>query len=502
MEEVSDSLKITYAKNLDKYAFNMTINIPVDSNVTIKKILDIDSYIYDDRIECGNSKAVYTGKVGVKVLYMDTDNIVGTLTDSQSFSETILDPSITSDCHITNINRNIQNNVLAMDTTLKISFEITVSNMLYLNLPISTFNNFENMIVKKSELSTYSINDNVDTSFEYATTLECKDNLSKILSCNTYFTPTSVVADNQYGIVEGKIYTTLIYESIKDEESQILELSDEQNLKQEINLEKIDKDCVLDLNFNIDKSKEVISSEIEEGTNIITVTNNIKVSGISMKTLSIDVVDDVYSVDNEVDVSFNTRDYNKAVQCFNFTDSISSEVKLESNEPAIDEVICNTNINAEITNHYVKDENVYFEGIITSHLIYIDENKERSTRAIEIPFVINSKIKMDKLDCAHHAINVTDCKIRSKRGTILDVQYTVCINMCAFIRESKTMVDNITLGKMLDYGDIDYQIFLAKPNETIWELCKRIRIHPDEISKYNKDLPLVMTGGEKVVIKR
>ena len=37
----SDSLKITYAKNLDKYNFNLPVNIPVDSNINIKKILFI-----------------------------------------------------------------------------------------------------------------------------------------------------------------------------------------------------------------------------------------------------------------------------------------------------------------------------------------------------------------------------------------------------------------------------------------------------------------------------
>lgn len=503
MQENSAGLKITYAKNLDKYNFNLPITVPVDNNIHIKKILDIESYVFDDRLECGNSKAVYAGKVGIKVLYLDQDNVAGTLTNDQSFSETIVDSSITSDCYICNVNTSIQNNLISFDSNIKLSLEITLSNVLYLNMPMNAnTNQFENMIVKKSEINTYTIHDHINTSFEYTTNLECKENLSKILSYNAYFTPTNVTAENGYAVIEGKIYSTLIYECMKDEDSEILELTDFQNIKQELNLEKLEKDCVLDLNFSLDKSKEVISSEVEDGTNEITISHTIKVSGVSLNSISIDVIDDIYSVDNDVDITLNTREYNKSVQCNSFSDDISSEVKLESNEPAIDEIICNTNIRAEITNQYIKDENVYFEGIVTSDLIYIDENKERSSKTIEVPFVINSKIKMDKIDSSHHSISITDCKVRAKRGTIIDVQYSLSINFCAYIIDSKPMVDNITIGKPIEYGDIDYQIFLAKPNESVWELCKRIHIHPDDLPKYNKDLPLIMNGGEKVIIKR
>lgn len=503
MAEVSDSLKITYVKNLEKYNFNMTMSVPIDANVTIKKILNLDSYIFDDRVECGNSKAVYTGKLGVKILYVDADNIVGTITDSQSFSETILDPSITADCFISNIGYNIQNNIISYEGSVKISFEITTSNMLYLNMPISNnCANFENMIVKKSEINTYSINDQINTNFEYSVNMECKDNLSKILSYNAYFAPTNVVSDNQFAIVEGKIYSTLVCEVIRGEETQIVELSEVNNLKQEINLERLDKDCVLDLNFSLDKSKEQITSEIEDDTNIITIVHNIKVTGVSMKTISIDVVDDMYSVDNEIDLTLNTREFNKSVECTNFSDTISGEIKFDASDPAIDEILCNTCVCAEITNHYIKDGNLYFEGLVTSNLIYIDENKERTNKTLELPFVLNSKIKMETLECAHHTITVTDCKVKSKRGTIVEVQYGINISVCVFVPSSKTMVDNISVGKSIDYGDIDYQIFLAKPNETIWELSKRIKIHPDDLAKYNKNLPLVMTGNEKIVIKR
>ena len=496
MEENLDTIKITYAKNLNKLNFS-------SSNVNVKTILNVDSYIFDEKVECGNGKAIITGKLGVKVLYIDTDNISNIVNDSQSFSETFVDESITSDCFINISNASVVGNVLSSDKTLKINCDVNISPTLYLNLALNTSNSsFENMIVKKNEISTNTIACNVDTSFEYATNIETKENVTKILCYDAYFTPSSLTSYDEYAVVEGKLYSKLLYESASDDESVIKEICDTFNLKSEINIPNITKDCLTDFNFSIDKSKENISTEIEDGNNIITISHNIKVNGVCIKSISIDLIDDMYSVDNEIEISTSKRDYTKNMQTEFVTDNISGEITLDDNETAIDDIISNININAEITNHYLKDNNLYLEGIISSHIIYIDENKEIKHKPIDLPFVINTKIKLDQLDCIHSCINILDNKIKVKRGTVIELDYSVSIMINIYQKDSKEIIDNMVIGKPLDYSTVDYQIFIAKPNESVWDLCKRIKISPDDISKYNKNLPLIMEGGEKIVIKR
>ena len=503
MEENLDTIKITYAKNLNKLNFSSLISVPINSNVNVKTILNVDSYIFDEKVECGNGKAIITGKLGVKVLYIDTDNISNIVNDSQSFSETFVDESITSDCFINISNASVVGNVLSSDKTLKINCDVNISPTLYLNLALNTSNSsFENMIVKKNEISTNTIACNVDTSFEYATNIETKDNVTKILCYDAYFTPSSLTSYDEYAVVEGKLYSKLLFESASDDESVIKEICDTFNLKSEINIPNITKDCLTDFNFSIDKSKENISTEIEDGNNIITISHNIKVNGVCIKSISIDLIDDMYSVDNEIEISTSKRDYTKNMQTEFVTDNISGEITLDDNETAIDDIISNININAEITNNYLKDNNLYLEGIISSHIIYIDENKEIKHKPIDLPFVINTKIKLDQLDCIHSCINILDNKIKVKRGTVIELDYSVSIMINIYQKDTKDIIDNMVIGKPLDYSTVDYQIFIAKPNESVWDLCKRIKISPDDISKYNKNLPLIMEGGEKIVIKR
>ena len=79
MEEINNSVKVTYAKSLNKISFNLLSSTPIDANVNIKNIIDINTYVYDTKAECGNAKAILNGKLGIKVLYVDTDNITNTI---------------------------------------------------------------------------------------------------------------------------------------------------------------------------------------------------------------------------------------------------------------------------------------------------------------------------------------------------------------------------------------------------------------------------------------
>ena len=140
MEENLNSTKITFANNLSAVSFNTIISIPIDSNVNIKTILDISSYVYDEKVECVNGKAVVTGKVGLKLIYIDTDNMTNTISDNQSFSESFSDASITKDSYITLNNITIQNTVLSNDGILKVNCEVTLKHRKLNNKKIRTKN--------------------------------------------------------------------------------------------------------------------------------------------------------------------------------------------------------------------------------------------------------------------------------------------------------------------------------------------------------------------------
>ncbi len=503
MDGNNENVKITYAKKINKINFNSVISVPIDSNVNIKTILDINSYLFDAKVECGNGKAILTGKIGLKILYIDTDNITNSISNSQSFSESIADSSITADCFI-NINEsNIVNNILSTDNILKINCDITISPTLYINLGLTNkMLGFENLIVKKSEVKTNSILEKVNTNFDYTTTIETKDTINKILTYNAYFTQTQTVANTNCAVLEGKLYSVLIYETNKNEEIVIKEIVDSFNLKTDVEIVGIDNECLLDLTYTLDNSACNIVTETDDDNNIISINHKINVSGVCLKPVTLDVVDDLYSTSNEIETSVTKREYVKNIQHLCFDEKVYNELSLSSEETAIDEVISNLHITPEITNYYIKDNKLTLEGLISSHLVYVDENKECKNKTLELPFVVDTDIMFENIDCLHSAVSVVNNNVKVKRGTILEIEYALCYNVCLYEKESHEIVDNIVLGKALDNSAYDFQIYLTKPNETMWDVCKRIKISVEELEKYNKNLPLVMEGGEKIVVKR
>ena len=503
MEENSKNTKITYTKNLNNFHFNTTISTPIDTNANIKTILNIDSYLFDQKVECGNGKAIISGKVGVKVLYIDSDNMTNTITDSVSFSENYNENSITSETYLNISTCHISNNILSTEGTLKINFEITVSPVAYLNLGISSLtSSSDSLITKKSEIKTNSISKVVNTKFEHTTNIETKHNVSKILSNDSSLCIEKVTADNGFAVIEGKISTCFVFETQENDEVTIKDIKETFSFKHDVEINGLEKEDMLDLSFELDKSKTSTSVENEDGTNVAITNHTIKVYGVVLKNISIDIIDDLFSTSNEVEVSKTQRECSKGATNYNVSEVISNEISLSNEETAIDEIIANLSNVAEITNTYIKDNLIFVEGVLSSSLAYIDENKEYKQKQLELPFIINTKIPAVELGCVHHIISIVDSRVKVKRGTIIELEHSLFISLTLFEKASHEMVDNFSIGKPLNLGEYDYQIFIAKQGETMWDLCKRIKISPENISQYNKDLPLVMNGGEKVIIKR
>jgi hypothetical protein len=500
---MEENLNISYIKNMPQHNFNTTINVAIDSNANIKNILDITTYLFDQRVECGSGKAIISGKIGIKVLYIDTDNMTNTLVDSTNFSETYLDNSITSSTNLNILNSTVLNSILSSDNNLKVNCEVRINPVAYLNIALkSNIKEQENLITKKCELSTSTISQFINTNFEHTINLETKNNITKILCHNSYFAPEKVVANDGFAVVEGVLHSHVVYESNSNENNSLLELFEKTKIKLDVETNGLSKDNTLDLTFAVDKSFDNITTETDEDNNVIVLKNKIQMCGVALKNITINVIDDAFSTTNEIEVNTSQREFTKNCEPLNLSEIVTNEMSLSNDEPAIDEVVANLNITPEITNTYIKDNKLFVEGLISSNLIYVDENKEIKNKQLEIPFVINTKQQLESLGCVHHEIDIVDTKVKVKRGTIIEVEYSLFMNLCIYENKTQSMVDNFTISKALDFSKYDFQIYLAKPKESLWDLCKRIKISPDEIHKHNKDLPLVMEGKEKIIIKR
>ena len=122
-------------------------------------------------------------------------------------------------------------------------------------------------------------------------------------------------------------------------------------------------------------------------------------------------------------------------------------------------------------------------------MTYLDENKEYKQKFIQIPFVLNTKQTADSFTCHSSKICIEDYKCKVKRGTIIELEYNfkACINL--YQKNTIQIISDVKMGKSLDFSNLDYQIYIAKPNESMWELCKRTKCTLEDVLSQNKDLP-------------
>ena len=129
------------------------MNIAIDSNAHIKTVINVYPYIYDCECDSLNGKCNIKGKIGIKILYIDVDNVYNTLTDEQSFNETINSQDITHDLKTYLYNEQITPSIEYDEKYLRVN--LNVNAKLYANIDLginSPDTNLDNLIAKKNFL--------------------------------------------------------------------------------------------------------------------------------------------------------------------------------------------------------------------------------------------------------------------------------------------------------------------------------------------------------------
>ena len=272
--------------------------------------------------------------------------------------------------------------------------------------------------------------------------------------------------------------------------------------KCELEASSVTNDCIADLSAYINLNSTLITTDISDNDTKFDFEYYIVVTGLIYKSTTIDIVDDLYSLDGEVEVVSNNYTLSKKEDSFKLIENIDTEITL-ADELNVDEILGMVNTSANITQYLIKDNSIVIEGVINGNLIYFDENKQINHLTMQLPYSINTKQDFKKQISALHLTPIPmNCKCKIKRGNILVLDCEICITATPYTQNEIKLINNVKLGKVVNYDDIALQIYIARPNESSWDLCKRLHVTPEQLVQYNKENPATYLGGEKVVIYR
>ncbi len=501
--EQNNQIKTIFSKNLPSLNIKSQLNLNIDSNTHINQVLDIQACLIDSQIEVFTNKATIKGLIGIKVMYVDTDNMFNTISDSINFTETLTDEIINNDSLISINNIHFLTDFDNDDKNLRISIEGIIECFCTSNNILNTLNSSsKDLICKKNIVSATSCVQQINktTNFDFDFKLDTK--INKMLSYDSKV----IIEDNSccdgYILVKGQILNNIIYEVEQNETNIIKIYSNSTPFKCEIEATSCDNECVADLSAYINLNTTQITPDITDNETKFNFEYYIVFNGYVYKTINIDVVEDVYSLDNFVEPETSIYKTCQKQPYIKVSENVDTEITL-SDELNIDEILGMINTNSNVIQHSIKENAIIIEGVVNGNLLYLDENRCVKQLPTQLPYSISIKQEsIDNLCGLHLSVVPTNCKCKIKRGNILMVDYELFVTGNAYTKKEISLIDNIKFGKPLNYGDISFQIYIAKPNENIWELCKRLHISQEKLVEYNNEIPTTYSGGEKIVVYR
>lgn len=495
--------KLSHIFNLPNLNFKTQMNISIDSNVHIKSIINIQSYLFDIETDTVNSKCNIKGKVGVKILYIDIDNVYNTITDELSFAETVSDQSITSDVKVVLFNEQITPSVDFDDNYLKLNLNINAKLMCDIDLGFNQCSTDQpNLVVKKQPVHASCCVEYINNKSSDECSIRLPNRASKILNINITPTLNKVECNNGYISLAGTSLTQIIYDVDLDNSCELKSHTESFPFKFESQASLSETDCLANIITKLNNSTLSFTTDLDEDQTSIKIEYEMIIKGFIFKPEMYEFVDDLYCLDSDIEPSFAERDICLMSPMISYQTNIDGELQLKE-EILVDEIISCVNHSCLITQTYYENKALIIEGMMSSTLIYLNEQKEVKSMQTELPFSISKEYDSElECDMLNFEITPISCKTKIKRGNLLTLDYETNVHGYTSQKMHSKILENIKLGKTIEYGDIAFQILVAKSNETLWEFCKRAHTTESQIRDYNKEIPPVFQGGEKVIIYR
>lgn len=500
--EKNNEIKIINAFNLPTINTKNQITIAMDANTRIKQVLDIEACLIDWQAEPSVGKIIIKGSVGIKLIYMDSDNIYSTVSENVTFNESVTNDLINSNCNVDICSSQFVAEYESNEQSINISINGSIDCLCVLNGILNTFNALdENVVAKKTILNTQQYIDKVKNSSTYSSNFCIDEKINKMLCFDSKIALDEIKCCNGYIVVSGNIYNTLMYE-INNDICSIKTYRNSIPFKYEIECPNADNDCIADLYAYVNLNNTQITTDINENNSQLSFEYCIETIGNVFKYTNVDIIDDLYSLNNSLEVSKALISTCKKLPYLKACDGVDTEITL-ADELNIDEIVGIVNTVAIISQTNTKNNFIVVEGVISGNLIYLDENKDTKYLPIQLPYSLNTKHECDEELCAInlHA-TITNCKGKIRRGNTLIIDCEVCVSGTVYAKTETHLIDDIKLGNPISYDDIAFQVYVAHNNESCWDLCKRLHITQEKLMEYNKENPATYKGGEKVIVYR
>ena len=493
----TNKFSVVKKKRLEKSSFNVECNVPIE--VELDKVLSVCHSAQAETVEILNGAVSYTGTIDLCILYL-TDGEIGSLTSTCPFTGKFEDEAI---CVGDHINIKIDVDDYAVDSigggNIKINCVCVESAVLICNREIGTITSGdEDVCVKEDEILVDTLVGQANGSFSVATEFSIKEPVKKVISNESQVFIKTVDSGENFVSVGGEVVTKILYltESERFETAYTTE-----NFKEEIELEGVTREAVSEAEAYVKKNLTKCQIETTEKGVEVKVEVQIGVCVTSYLEKSQTVVKDIYSTTSDLKVSTGSFDMSKEIPCDMFEEKIDGALTLDEDSPRVDKIMFIGGTNFVVTNSYVKDGEVFVEGVTKTNVVYLnDETSRLYSVTMEVPFVVSDKTECE--EDSQISVNVVVCDVdvvvKKGREFLFDAKLKITVNK--FCDVTGAVINGAEASEEIGDRDCAIELIFASAGQTAWDIAKEIKVKEETVIFQNPDLTFPLEKDENIIV--
>lgn len=477
-------------------SFECSVNI--DSTENISKILAVSVSSGLPQTEALTGEANISGNALVTIVYLTESGLVGNATYCSPYSLKVQNSEITPNAQVLARVTNVDSKVTALNgSTAQVQYEVTLKVYVVSKIEVPYLSETTDDICSTTEDVTYqSLAGTCRNNWMENIEVSVKEPIKQVISTTSDVHLTTAEASEGFVTLCATLISKITY--VTDTEApQIKTVYNKTEVKQEVECEYAKKGSLVDVVID-DNSCEVKTTVTENGEEVklsITIPLDVFMAIYSINTVTL--TSDLFSTENVI--TSTTQSYENTVSCepIVFDKKIEGSLVLSDEEPRIDKLLAVNYSKAVITNEYIDGGTYNLSGVLTSNLIYFNDEESRPNSVdVEIPFVVSYQTDIEGDVMFDTSVTVCDVDVMVKKGrdVYVDAVLLVHSNICRTTQGA--VISNIETSEQLPEKDCAIEIYFGKVGEKIWDIAKKLFIRPELIYRQNPSITEDVLGED------
>lgn len=490
-EVIKDELLTGSIELLDGVQFGSQNKIYTDNEIS--KVLFVKSFANVLHTEILDEEVNVSGKVITSLTYISTSGESQNVDSEIEFNQTVKDKRIKQgdevcvtssiiDCEMNSVSVNEvdTNTIVELNVKLvsneKINYVTGGGDGLYvLDEP------FKDKFLTKSGKE--------EVSFEIE--VQNKEDVLDVLNSSCALAVKSI--KGRGGIAQ--VDFNACYSLFIKEEEQFKIINDETSVSEEVVIDIAGDESLICGRMNVISC----DSEIQQNKVILKINATFCYDVYEEKTLNF--VSDAFSTTNEIKLNVISALQNRFAYNFSENTEIVGNISVNDENFEIRKVVGALPKNLVISKFEVMDGEVEVEGVSLFSAIYQDVEDVYFTVDVEIPFVStfkNPNIKKGQMVSISSCIFDVKAKIRKANEIEICAGANICFNL--FEKNEFAYVNNIEIGEEKIADENALVVYVAKDNESLFDIAKKLSISLAELKEQNPALEDGLNNGASIVI--